>query len=145
MTETLLQEKIIIELEAQGYQLVKREYEFYPGYSQYGKGDLLFSRGEDEYLLIETKYIDLDSSGHTACRRRTKHRKEVRVQAEHYADILGPVLDSRNKRLFYGYATNEKKVILGQWTGTCEGWSSLFLAAPVPPTSAVLLLVDSFC
>ena len=65
-----------------------QEWEVIPGYSQFGKGDLVFKRpGFEEYLVIETKYIRTDS-GKTARGSRTKNRKKVVEQALRYGAIF---------------------------------------------------------
>ncbi len=72
-------------------QLYAQEWEVIPGYSQFGKGDLVFKRPAfEEYLVIETKYIRTDS-GKTAQRSRTRSRKKVVKQALPYGAIFKQV------------------------------------------------------
>jgi hypothetical protein len=69
-------------------QLYAQEWEVIPGYSQFGKGDLVFKRPAfEEYLVIETKYIRTDS-GKTARGKRTRNRKKVVEQALRYGAIF---------------------------------------------------------
>ena len=69
-------------------QLYAQEWEVIPGYSQFGKGDLVFKRPAfEEYLVIETKYIRTDS-GKTARGSRTRNRKKVVEQALRYGAIF---------------------------------------------------------
>ena len=69
-------------------QIYAQEWEVIPGYSQFGKGDLVFKRPAfEEYLVIETKYIRTES-GKTAQRSRTRSRKKVVEQALRYGAIF---------------------------------------------------------
>ena len=49
----------------------------YGGYTNKGKCDFVYLTTDQELLLIETKYIDLMSSGGTKRKRRNKHRNKV--------------------------------------------------------------------
>lgn len=57
-----------------------------------GKGDLVFAGPDGRFAVVETKYIDLESSGVTASRRRTAHRKKVWDQAMNYMVALPQLL-----------------------------------------------------
>ena len=65
-------------------KLYAQEWEVKPGHPNCGKGDLVFKRpGFEEYLVVETKYLN-QRSGRTACTSRTRSRKKVVEQALHY-------------------------------------------------------------
>ena len=65
-------------------KLYAREWQVKPGHPNCGKGDLVFKRpGFEEYLVVETKYLN-QRSGRTACTSRTRSRKKVVEQALHY-------------------------------------------------------------
>ena len=49
----------------------------YGGYTNKGKCDFVYLTSDHKLLLIETKYIDLNSSGGTKRKRRNKHRNKV--------------------------------------------------------------------
>mmetsp|Transcript_90273 Transcript_90273/g.291913 ORF Transcript_90273/g.291913 Transcript_90273/m.291913 type:complete len:239 (-) Transcript_90273:100-816(-) len=72
--------------------LYLNEWECKPGLSQHGKGDLVFAGPEWRFAVVETKWIDLASSGATARRRRTKHRRHVWIQAMEYTLALPNLL-----------------------------------------------------
>eukprot|EP01028_Stygiella_incarcerata_P006535 TRINITY_DN2668_c1_g3_i1.p1 TRINITY_DN2668_c1_g3~~TRINITY_DN2668_c1_g3_i1.p1 ORF type:complete len:672 (+),score=181.94 TRINITY_DN2668_c1_g3_i1:362-2377(+) len=59
------------------------EWPVAPGRTQWGKGDVILCDGE-KFLILEIKYINLDSHGATASTARTKRRKKVREQAARY-------------------------------------------------------------
>jgi len=65
--------------------LVEYEWEVSAGWSQAGKGDLVFGDGEGSFAIVEVKWIDNDTTGSTSRTRRTKKRKAVREQAQKYA------------------------------------------------------------
>ena len=52
------------------------------------KGDLVLMDENYDFLGVEVKYIDNYSSGRTAKTSRTKNRKQVREQAEKYAEFF---------------------------------------------------------
>lgn len=94
LRELKLQDTVIQYLESKGWDVHKQEYEIMPGFSQYGKGDLVFIK-KQSVLVIETKYIDSQdsrfrTSENTRTRRtkRTKNRKKVKEQALFYAALL---------------------------------------------------------
>lgn len=60
------------------------EYELIPGYSQYGKGDLILTDGIDAVLIVELKHIN-NGSGSTARTARRKAKRKVEDQALRYA------------------------------------------------------------
>ena len=106
MNESTLQERVILKLKSKGWNLLAREYYVFPKMQHLGKGDLLFRK--DKYLfVVETKYIDLLSTGRTARSRRTQKRKHVRSQARKYAEFLAPYAARRKLSLYYGWVTNE--------------------------------------
>ena len=49
----------------------------YGGYTNKGKCDFVYFTTDQKLLLVETKYIDLVSSGGTKRKRRNKHRNKV--------------------------------------------------------------------
>ena len=49
----------------------------YGGYTNKGKCDFVYLTKDNRLLLVETKYIDLESSGGTKRKRRNKHRNKV--------------------------------------------------------------------
>lgn len=59
------------------------EWEVKPGFSQYGKGDLIFSDANLNVLLMEVKELS-PFSGRNQCVARTKTRKQVKMQTEKY-------------------------------------------------------------
>ena len=63
------------------------EYYVFPPYSQYGMGDLIFTNGEEKYLIVELKYLT-QRSGKTARTSRRKHRNKVLEQAFSYGTIF---------------------------------------------------------
>ena len=80
------------------HKVIGHEYHVVPGQSQFGVGDFLLEKvGEYTLVVVEVKYIDLASTGHTARVSRTKHRKKVKEQAWRYAR------HARDK--YPGYAT----------------------------------------
>ena len=60
------------------------EWEVFDGASNLGKGDLVFTDGKSNFLVVECKYIDLDDQGSTARTRRTKKRKDIKEQPKKY-------------------------------------------------------------
>ncbi len=59
------------------------EYLVQPPYSQFGKGDLIFTNGKNHFLIVELKYLT-KNTGRTAQTSRCKHRRKVEKQALHY-------------------------------------------------------------
>ncbi|MHA1647139.1 MAG: hypothetical protein ACTSVL_06175 [Promethearchaeota archaeon] len=59
------------------------EYMVHPPYSQFGKGDLIFTNGKNHFLVVELKYLT-KNSGKTAQTSRRKHRRKVEEQAFRY-------------------------------------------------------------
>ncbi len=53
-----------------------------------GKGDLIFTDGKENYLIVELKYLDLNESGKTAKARRTYKRKKILKQTENYMKLF---------------------------------------------------------
>lgn len=59
------------------------EWEVVVGMSQYGVGDLLFTDGKDNYLVMEVKALS-PFSGRNQCVARRKARRKVEEQAQYY-------------------------------------------------------------
>jgi hypothetical protein len=59
------------------------EYMVRSPYSQFGKGDLIFTNGKNHFLIVELKYLT-KNSGRTAQTSRRKHRRKVEEQAFRY-------------------------------------------------------------
>lgn len=65
--------------------LIEDEWEVETGQSNKGKGDLVFASEYFCFAVVEIKYIDLKSTGHTYSTRRTAKRQAVKNQAVNYA------------------------------------------------------------
>ena len=65
--------------------VVDDEWEFEPGHTNEGRGDLIFTDGEGRFAVVELKYMDNNRSGPTARKKRTKDRGKVVEQAQDYA------------------------------------------------------------
>ena len=65
--------------------LIEDEWEVETGQSDKGKGDLVFASEHSRFAVVEIKYIDLKSTGHTSSTRRTAKRQAVKKQAINYA------------------------------------------------------------
>lgn len=63
--------------------LVGWEWEVVPGFSQYGRGDLLFTDGAGRYVVVEVKSIVTGN--------RNRKRNSVEEQAERYAELVSTV------------------------------------------------------
>ena len=59
------------------HELLLFEKPPYGGYTNKGKCDFVYLTADHQLLLVETKYIDLASSGGTKRKRRNKHRNKV--------------------------------------------------------------------
>ena len=59
------------------HELLLFEKPPYGGYTNKGKCDFVYLTTDQRLLLVETKYIDLMSSGGTKRKRRNKHRNKV--------------------------------------------------------------------
>lgn len=64
------------------------EWEVVPGWSQCGKGDLVFTDGEGRFAVVEVKFIDRARTGKTVKTRRKNYRNKVWAQAREYAEAL---------------------------------------------------------
>ena len=64
------------------------EWEPYPGRSDKGTGDAVFTNGRGVFVIVEVKHLNLSETGVTARRRRTKKRKQVVEQAIKYASLF---------------------------------------------------------
>ena len=85
--------------------LVMHEWEVWPGASQFGKGDLVFTDGLGRYAAVEVKFLPL-RSGPTARKKRNKSRNKVRDQALRYASVVAGRQQSRGPVLAFIY-TND--------------------------------------
>ena len=83
LKEKALQDHLVNNPPSPYKHLAAREWFVVPGRSDKGKGDLVFSHGNN-YLVVETKTLPT-ATGHTARARRSKGRREVREQAERYS------------------------------------------------------------
>ena len=72
-----------------------------------GKGDLIFTDEEDNYLIVELKYLDLYESGKTASTRRTHKRKKNLKQTKKYMKLFQN-LHSEAKTILGLSITNDK-------------------------------------
>ena len=59
------------------------EYLVQPPYSQFGKGDLIFTNGKNHFLIVELKYLT-KNTGRSAQTSRCKHRRKVEKQTLRY-------------------------------------------------------------
>mmetsp|Transcript_23353 Transcript_23353/g.59624 ORF Transcript_23353/g.59624 Transcript_23353/m.59624 type:complete len:227 (-) Transcript_23353:158-838(-) len=114
--------------------LYLNEWECEPGFTQHGKGDLVFASPERRFAVVETKWIDLASSGATAQKRRTTHRKYVWTQAWKYMLALPKLLHHTGiecKGIAAFTFTNECRLRSCRshpewpsdiWCRTCDDW-----------------------
>ena len=63
--------------------IFRYEYEVNPGYSNHGKGDLIFTDGKNNFCIAEIKSLTIES-GTNQCNKRTKKRKKVKWQERYY-------------------------------------------------------------
>jgi len=63
--------------------IFRYEYEVNPGYSNHGKGDLIFTDGKNNFCIVEIKFLT-EKSGRNYCVKRTQKRKKVRWQERYY-------------------------------------------------------------
>ena len=67
--------------------LVQFDYEVVPGFSQYGRGDVVFSDpARNRLLVLQVQYLDHNTSGRSRKTKRTKKRLKVKEQALEYAE-----------------------------------------------------------
>lgn len=71
------------------------EWEVEPGFSQFGKGDLLLTDGNLNFLIIEVKELS-PFSGRNQCVARTKARKLVKKQTEKYIAVFKKIKPNLN-------------------------------------------------
>ena len=64
------------------------EWEVVHGHNNYGKGDLVFTDGKGNFLIVECKYIDLSDTGSTARTKRRKKRRYIEEQITRYIDAF---------------------------------------------------------
>ncbi len=101
--------------------LVDHEWEVARGRSQDGRGDLLFTNGEGGYAVVEAKWLDFESTGKTAKRRRTKHRGKVFEQAFHYAEQCWMTFDDAQTVDAMTLTNEEGLQVVGRCTcGDCK-------------------------
>ena len=53
------------------------EYDVDPNYSQFGRGDMIFTDGNGSFIIVEVKFVDGLSSGKNAREKRRKKRRKV--------------------------------------------------------------------
>ena len=88
------------------WTVLKRNYEFIPGFMQFGEGDILAEdENGDSLMAIECKYINKIATGKTAKVKRTKHRKKVVEQALLHASYVK--IRNSNRRVQALTLTNE--------------------------------------
>ena len=56
------------------------EWEVIDGYTNYGKGDMVFTDAHGNFLIIECKFINLNDTGKTARTKRRKNRRHIEKQ-----------------------------------------------------------------
>lgn len=89
--ELLLQAHLFLNIQTifpQCHDLLLFERPPYGGYTNKGKCDFVYLTSSQKLLLIETKYIDLMSSGGTKRKRRNKHRNKVFEQVQGLKQIF---------------------------------------------------------
>ena len=89
--------------------LIDDEWEYEPGQTNEGRGDLVFTDGTGRFAVVEVKYLVLNENGSTAGTkgrtrrgRNTKKRRKVEGQARDYADKLRAKLgDAQSVEAYY--------------------------------------------
>lgn len=120
--EFVLKRQLVLEgLEGFTY-LFDDEWEVSPGYTNEGRGDLLFFDGEHRFAVVEVKYIDTDITSRRGKTKRSSNRKKrrkVEEQAERYAEIVAAWLPPRFTIEAYIF-TNEHSTpqLLASFSGT---------------------------
>lgn len=80
--------------------LISDEWEPFPGRSQDGKGDLVFTDGRGRYAVVEVKWMGALYAGPSQRKRRNKKRGIVRKQAKIYAvHVLSSRADAAEVRM----------------------------------------------
>ena len=87
--EFLLIRKIVKEEIIQNYlenfpYIYDYEWEVIDGFTNYGKGDLVFTDSHGNFLIIECKYVNLNETGRTARTKRRKNRRHIEKQTPKY-------------------------------------------------------------
>ena len=95
--------------------LIEDEWEVETGQSDKGKGDLVFVSEHSNFAVVEIKYVDLKSTGHTSSTRRTAKRQTVRKQAINYAAIYARQ-HLQNVEAFTFTNENDRPFSLGIYT-----------------------------
>ena len=95
--------------------LVDYEWEVWPGASEGGKGDLVFSDARGRFAVVEVKFLDMRAD-RTVGTRRTGHRKKVREQAQNYARALQRKLGAACASIRAFAHTNEVAMLEVPWT-----------------------------
>lgn len=67
--------------------IFKSDYEVHPGYTNLGKGDLIFTDGKNNFCIAEIKYLT-EKSGRNYCVKRTQYRKKVSQQERFYKECF---------------------------------------------------------
>jgi len=70
--------------------LVDDEWEYMPGRTDMGRGDLVFTDGEGNFAVVEVKWVDGGTAGGRGTTRRAakrKKRRKVEDQALNYARL----------------------------------------------------------
>lgn len=98
--------------------VIDDEWEVWPGNTDQGRGDLLFSDGAGRFAVVEVKFIDLGRTGATARSKRTDSRGKVADQARVYAQALPTRYPDQVAAVAAFAFTNEQGLV------------------PVPPTRA---------
>ena len=80
--------------------LVSDEWEPIPGWSQGGRGDLVFTDGRGRYAVVEVKWMARLYAGPSQRKRRNRKRGKVKEQARAYAEyVLGTRADAIEVRM----------------------------------------------
>ena len=64
------------------------EWEVIDGYTNHGKGDLVFTDAQGNFLIIECKYINLNETGKTARTKRRNNRRHIEKQVPKYINAF---------------------------------------------------------
>lgn len=98
--------------------IFKYEYCIFPGQSNTGKGDLIFTNKRENFMVVEVKYLDLHQTGKTAKNRRTKKRKHIKTQTKRYMKELSTSYPDAKSIKGIAYTNESYKVyMLNKRTG----------------------------
>jgi hypothetical protein len=84
---------------------IVQEWHVRGGQSQYGVGDLAATLPCGTEMVVEVKYLDLLATGHTACVKRRKHRRQAEEQAHRYGLLRAA---KTGRRVVYAIFDNEQ-------------------------------------